>query len=139
MSGCWFPHAKFLIATQALSWIGDGYNAKLLMENSSVLADIGAQDMTGISVLDQFNGSGYGDQTLQNTDIVEDIGVSVNFVADNVDFIGISNGTRRAKYILVYKQGLTLALQIPMFVIGRAAGASHPGGGTISAIIDAVL
>lgn len=137
MSGCWYPHAKFLIATQAMDWINDGYRAMLLMENSTALADLGAQSLADFGTLGMFDGTGYGDQNLANTDIIENVGEDISFVSDNVSFVGLGNGSERAKYILVYKNGALITQKIPVFLIGRGAGPSHPNGGTISAVIEA--
>ena len=138
MSGCWFPHAKFLIATQQLNWESDGFQSILLMDNSSVLGDIAAKFVTEISSLAEFNGSGYGRQPVSGMDIIEDVGVQVRFTADIVQFVGLNNGSRRARWILIVKNAVNDAARIPIFVIGRSLGPIHPNGGTISVVPEAI-
>lgn len=137
MTGCWFPHAKFLIATQAMDWDLDGFQAILLGEDSNVLSQIGAQVVTDI-LLDEFSGTGYGRQTLQNTAIIEDVGEQVRFVADNIVFGPLGNGTSRARWALIAWNAINDAARIPIFVVGRALGPINPNGGSIELPIEAI-
>lgn len=138
MSGFWFPHAKFLIATQVMDWESEVFKGRLLMANTTALADPEAQDLTGIAVPDNFDGTGYSDQTLLNNLISEDFGVAAQFLADPLVWTGLGDGTRQVRYIMVYRDGASEALRIPVFLIGRALGASHPTSGGISAVVEAV-
>lgn len=138
MTGCWFSHGKFLIATQQLDWDLDTFVAILLQETSSVLSDLGAEAVGDIGLLDEFTGSGYSRETLVDTEVVEDIGERVRFVADNVSFAGLGNAPNRARWILIARDGASDAVRVPLFVIGRALGPIHPNGGTVSSIIEAI-
>lgn len=139
MAGCWFSHARFLIATQVLDWDIQGFIAILLREDSSVLADIGAQTVSGITNLKEFNGTGYARQPVVSTAITEEVGIAVHFTADDVVFTGLGNGTTRARWTLIaMNNGVSDTVRIPMFVVGRALGPIHPNGGSIRTPLDAM-
>lgn len=138
MSGCWFSHARFLISKQQLNWETDAFIAILLQENSAVLADSGAETVSDIGPLSEFTGSGYSRQALVNTEIIENVGINVAYVADIVLFANLGNAPKRARYILVAKDGANDGVRVPMFVIGRALGPIHPNGGSVGADIEAI-
>lgn len=137
VTGCWFPRAKFLIGSQQLDWVIDGFTAVLLGENSNVLNSLGAQVVTDID-LDEFDGTGYGRQPIQNTSILEDVGERIRFVGDNVVFGPLGSGSSRARWSLIVKNGANDTVRIPIFVVGRALGPIDPNGGSVELPIEAI-
>lgn len=120
-----------------MDWDLDGFQAILLGEDSNVLSQIGAQVVTDI-LLDEFSGTGYGRQTLQNTAVIEDVGEQVRFVADNIVFGPLGNGASRARWALIAWNAINDAARIPIFVVGRALGPINPNGGSIELPIEAI-
>lgn len=136
MTGCWFPHGKFLIATHVIDWDADTFIGILLGETSNVLSAIGAQVVSDIT-LDEFTGTGYSRQTLTGTQVTEEVGVAVHFEADDVVFATLGNGASRARWTLIASDGANDGVRVPIFVVGRALGPINPNGGSIRAPIDA--
>jgi hypothetical protein len=132
VSGCWFPHAKFLIATQQLVIEGTALSVALLMEDSQIQTQLGAEFVADIAGLSEFDGSGYNREVNSSGAWVENVGVDVRFEMDDTDFGALGNGTERLTWTLVATDALNDAARIPLFFFGRSLGPTNPAGQNVT-------
>jgi hypothetical protein len=132
MAGCWFPHAKLLIAQQTLILEASPIQRILLMEDSQILTQLGAQVVTDIVGLSEFDGSGYSRQVDSSGQWVENVGVDVRFELDDVSFGALGDGSERLTWTLFATDAINDTMRIPLFFLGRLLGPINPNGQSVS-------
>lgn len=128
MSGCWFPHALHLIATQQLDLETEPLEVLLLGEDSTILAELAAQTLGDFATLGEFDGSGYARVTPTTPLWTEAAGVGTDFTVDDVPFGNLGTGSERLTWTLF----ATIAGNIPLFFFGRALGPTNPAGADVN-------
>lgn len=121
--------AKGLLAMHSSSW-----RVALLMTNTTVTSNEDAATVSGISTLDEYNGSGYARQTPASPAVNrDDPNNRAEFDANDITFAALGAGTRQAQGMLLIKNvDGTAANDIPVAYIDGTGFPFAGNGGDVT-------